>query len=70
MVKGPAILGYAQYMSNLPLGIFSTALATAIFPLLAKHAADRDSEGHARAIEAGLRTTLYTSRSPPALGSY
>jgi putative peptidoglycan lipid II flippase len=56
---GPSLLGYAQYMSNLPLGIFSTALATAVFPLLAQHAASQDSLGHRRAVEAGLRTSLF-----------
>ncbi|MCB9849561.1 MAG: murein biosynthesis integral membrane protein MurJ [Phycisphaerales bacterium] len=59
--KGPAILGYAQYMSNLPLGIFSTALATAIFPLLAKHVAERNHDAHLRSVEAGLRTSLFIS---------
>lgn len=59
--RGPAILGYAQYLYHLPLGIFGTALATAIFPLLARRAADEDSKGFTEAIETGLRTTLFIS---------
>jgi putative peptidoglycan lipid II flippase len=59
--KGTAILGYSQYMSNLPLGIFGTAVATAIFPLLARHMARKDHDGFLRSVEAGLRTSLYIS---------
>jgi len=65
--KGPAILGYAQYMSNLPLGIFGTAVATAIFPLLARYIAAKDLDGFQRSVEAGLRTSLYISL-PAAAG--
>ena len=36
--RGPAVLGYAQYLYQLPLGVFATALGTAIFPLLAARA--------------------------------
>ncbi len=57
--RGPAVLRYAQYMSNLPLGIFSTALATAIFPLLSQRAARNDGRGFADAVETGLRAALY-----------
>jgi len=59
--RGPAILGYSQYMSNLPLGVFGTAVATAIFPLLARHNAAKDHVGFARSVEAGLRTSLFVS---------
>ena len=31
---GPAILGYAQFLYLLPLGVFGIAIATAIFPAL------------------------------------
>ena len=59
--RGPAILGYAQYLYHLPLGVFGTALATAIFPLLARHAAADDAAGFSAAVERGLRTTLFIS---------
>lgn len=59
--KGPAILGYSQYMSNLPLGVFGTAVSTAIFPLLARYMAAKDHLGFARSVEAGLRTSLFIS---------
>ena len=57
--RGPAILGYAQYVSHLPLGIFGTALATAIFPLLAKRVAEKDTAGFKQVVEMGLRTSLF-----------
>jgi putative peptidoglycan lipid II flippase len=59
--KGPAILGYAQYLYNLPLAIFGTALATAIFPMLAERAAAGDKVGFADTVERGLRATLFIS---------
>lgn len=59
--RGPAILGFSQYLYMLPLGIFGTALATAIFPLLARHAAEKDKSEFIDAVERGLRTTLFIS---------
>jgi len=59
--RGPAILGYSQYMGNLPLGIFGTSVATAIFPLLARHMAAKDQVAFARSVEAGLRVSLFIS---------
>jgi putative peptidoglycan lipid II flippase len=57
--RGLAVLGYSQYMSNLPLGVFATAIATAIFPLLAQRSAARDEAGLCRAVETGLSTSLF-----------
>ncbi len=57
--RGPAVLGFSQYLYNLPLGIFGTALATAIFPMLAHAHATNDRSGLARAIEYGMRTALF-----------
>ena len=57
--RGPAILGYSQYMSHLPLGIFATALATAIFPMLAQRVAEKDTAGFVEGVETGLRTCLF-----------
>ncbi|MCA9249818.1 MAG: murein biosynthesis integral membrane protein MurJ [Phycisphaerales bacterium] len=57
--KGLAELGYAQFLSHLPLGVFSTAIATAIFPLLSRHAAEGDETGFASSLDTGLRTSLF-----------
>ena len=56
--RGPAVLGYSQYLYQLPLGIFGTALATAIFPMLASHRARGDMVNFARSAEYGMRTSL------------
>jgi putative peptidoglycan lipid II flippase len=57
--KGPAILRYSQELSHLPLGIFATALATAIFPLLSKRSAQNDDAGFVEVVETGVRTALF-----------
>lgn len=59
--RGVAILSYAQYMNNLPLGIFATAIATAIFPMLARHVANRNDKDFMAAVSTGLRTSLFVA---------
>lgn len=56
---GPAVLGYAQYLYQLPLGVFGIALATAIFPVLAEKAAQQDRTGLAEILDRGLRMSLF-----------
>lgn len=56
---GPAVLGYAQYLYQLPLGVFGIALATAIFPVLAEKAAQQDRAGLAEILNRGLRMSLF-----------
>ena len=56
---GPAVLGYAQYLYQLPLGVFGIALATAIFPLLSQKAAERDLTGLADVVHRGVRLSLF-----------
>lgn len=56
---GPAVLSVAQRLYQFPLAIFATALATAIFPALSKHAADRDLAGLRRTLSRGLRVTSF-----------
>jgi putative peptidoglycan lipid II flippase len=65
--KGPATLGYAQYIGYLPLGVFSTAIATAIFPLLSQRVAENDEVGFAKSLDSGLRTSLFIA-IPSAVG--
>lgn len=47
-------LNYASRLLLLPVGIFGQALATAIYPLLAKKVADGDHDGYQRASRRGL----------------
>jgi len=56
---GPAVLGYAQYLYQLPLGVFGIALATAIFPILSKKAAEGDASGLAETVQRGVRLGLF-----------
>lgn len=56
---GPAVLGYAQFFYQFPLGVFGIAIATAIFPLLSREAAAENSDGLSAALTRGLRLTLF-----------
>lgn len=57
--RGPAVLGYAHFIYQLPLGVFGVALATAIFPLLASRAAADDGVGLSDAVMRGVRLSLF-----------
>ncbi len=56
---GPAVLGYAQCLYQLPLGVFGIAIATAIFPVLSQRAADGDRSGTAAVLGRGIRLALF-----------
>lgn len=56
---GPAVLGYAHYLYQLPLGVFGISLATAIFPILSERAAAGDRPGLADVIGRGVRLALF-----------
>lgn len=58
---GPAVMGYAQYLYQLPLGVFGIALATAIFPLLSQKAAEEDTSGLAQVFSDGLRLSVFVA---------
>lgn len=64
---GPAVLGYAQFLYQFPLGVFGIGLATAIFPHLSAKAADGDRLGLADAFQRGLRLSLFVAL-PAAVG--
>ncbi len=64
---GPAVLGFAQYLYHLPLGVFGIAVATAIFPVLSKHAAHGDRVGLADVLQRGIRLSLFIAL-PAAVG--
>lgn len=56
---GPAVLGYAQYIYQLPLGVFGIAIATAIFPVLSQLVARDDHQGMAETLGRGIRLSLF-----------
>ena len=56
---GPAVLGYAQFLYQLPLGVFGIAIATAIFPVLSRHVARNDRTGMADVLAQGIRLSLF-----------
>ncbi len=64
---GPAVLGYAQFLYQLPLGVAGISLATAIFPELSSKAAAGDTAGMAAVFERGLRVSLFIAL-PAAVG--
>ena len=55
-----AVLDYAYEVVQAPAGIFAISIATAIFPLLARHAAAGANAELRHAASLGLRTTLFT----------
>jgi len=57
--RGPAVLGYAYMLYHLPVAVFGTALATAIFPMLSTKAAQGDRAGLAGVLERGLRLSVF-----------
>lgn len=52
-----SILGYAQRLYQFPLGVFGVAVATAIFPMLAR--AEGDKSEFSRTLRRGLRLSLF-----------
>lgn len=64
---GPAVLGYAQYLYQLPLGVFGIALATAVFPVMSTRAAADDGPGLAEVFSRGMRLSMFISL-PSAAG--
>jgi putative peptidoglycan lipid II flippase len=56
---GPAVLNVAQRLYQFPLGVFTTALATAIFPLLSRHAAEKDHAQLSGTLTRGLRVASF-----------
>ncbi len=56
-----AKLFVAQRLYQLPVGIFGVSMATAIFPMLSRAAAAKDTAEIKRLVIAGLRKTLFLS---------
>lgn len=53
---GTAVLGYAHFLYQLPLGVFGISLATAIFPVLSRKSSEGDKAGMADVFHRGVRT--------------
>lgn len=64
---GPAVLGFAQYLYQLPLGVFGIAVATAVFPALSRKAVEGDRAGLADILQRGIRLSLFIAL-PAAVG--
>jgi len=56
---GPAVLGYAQYLYQLPLGVFGVAIATALFPAMSEQAAVKEGAALTALFFRGLRLSLF-----------
>lgn len=64
---GAAVLGYAQFLYQLPLGVFGISLATALFPLLSRKEAEGDRAGMAEVFHRGIRAGQFIAL-PSAVG--
>jgi len=60
-------LGFAQRLYQFPLGIFGIAIATAIFPALARYAVNHDRAPFADTVRHGLRLTFFVGM-PASVG--
>jgi putative peptidoglycan lipid II flippase len=68
LALGAAVrLNWAQMLYQFPLGVFATAVATAIFPSLSAEAHDRDGEKFKRMLRQGIIFTLLEGL-PASLG--
>lgn len=67
-VNAVAALDYAYEVVQAPVGFFAISIATAIFPLLARDAAEGDLDGLRRTASLGLRVAIFTTA--PVLALY
>ncbi len=58
-IGAASTLYYGPLIYNFPLGVFGIALATVIFPVLARYAVRKDLAGMTRTASQGLRLTLF-----------
>lgn len=56
---GPAFLDRAARLYQFPLGVFASALATAIFPMLSRFASVKDFAGLSRTLSRGIRVASF-----------
>lgn len=67
VVGAAARLNWAQMLYQFPLGVFATAVATAIFPSLSADAHDHNNEKFKRVLRQGILFTLFEGL-PASLG--
>lgn len=65
--SGAAALNYASRLMELPIGVFAIAIATVVYPLIARHAVDRNFEVMGDDYRKGLRLILMIN-VPAAIG--
>jgi putative peptidoglycan lipid II flippase len=65
--QAAAVLNWAQRVMELPIGVFTAAIATVVFPLIARHAARSDWGRLSEDYHKGLRLTLVIN-VPAAVG--
>ncbi len=61
------LMFYANRLMELPIGVFAIAVSTVIYPLLSKHAIERNYEGLAEDFRKGIRLILMIN-IPAAIG--
>jgi putative peptidoglycan lipid II flippase len=66
-IGAAARLNWAQMLYQFPLGVFATAVATAIFPSLSTDAHDKDEQKFNRVLRQGILFTLFEGL-PASLG--
>lgn len=60
-VNAVAVLDYAYEVVQAPIGFFAISIATAIFPLLSRHAGSGDLSALRRTASLGLRAAIFTT---------
>jgi len=66
---GAAVLSYAERLYQLPIGVFGAAIATAIFPQLAKLAHSDDRDAFSRTLGRGVRLAIFVGL-PASVGLF
>ena len=54
-----SVLAYGSDLMQFPLGVLGLALATAVFPALARHAVERDRQGMVDSVNLSLRAAIF-----------
>ncbi|HEY4301045.1 MAG TPA: murein biosynthesis integral membrane protein MurJ, partial [Candidatus Didemnitutus sp.] len=66
-ISAATMMFYANRLMELPIGVFAIAIATVVYPLLARHAAQGDMKAMSRDFHRGLRLILAIN-VPAAVG--
>lgn len=66
---GAAVLSYGERLYQLPLGLFGAAIATAIFPQLAREAGTNENREFKATLERGIRLALFVGL-PASVGLF